>query len=255
MLTPPSSNCKNCNTQLLGPICHQCGQKAIQKRWSLPILSKQFVAQVTNIERGFLYTTKMLFKAPGKLISDYWNGRTVNYYNPFRYALILVTLTLLINLWLGIDDLLQASMEPRVVQDSFSLEQIQTADKQFNSWLNILVLLLIPFYALMTHLLFKKHGQNFAEHLIMNFFIAGQQSLISCFTQFIFYFFPSLIAGFMVFNWLVGLVYNSYVYRQTFKEAWSKTILKAFVVGVLGILVFFGLIIFASTLALLVTGG
>ena len=244
-------NCRNCGTELLGKICHQCGQKVIDQRWSTRAMFTQFLEQLTNIEHGFLYTGKWLFINPGQVIQDFWDRKTIRYFHPFRYILVWVAINLLINFWLGIDDMLQQSLQPAVVDQSFEQAQIDAADQKFDAWLNALVLLLLPVFALLTSWLFKKYRKNYAEHLIMNAYMMGQQSLITSFTHFIFYFFPALFVIYLPFNFLVGLVYNTYVLKQIFREALWKILLKAFVMGIIGLAVGFLLITLASTIALM----
>ncbi len=192
----------------------------------------------------------MLFKAPGKLIQDYWQRKTIAIYSPFRYLLIWVAINILINFWLGIDDLLQEYLEPDFVEEQFGQEAVASADQMFDTWLNALVLLLIPFISLLTKWFFPKGQKNYAEHLILNSFIVGHQSLITSFTHFIFYFIPSLFSIYIVFNFLVGLIYNTYVFKKVFKESFWITFGKAFLIGVIGVVVFVGLVTGASAVAL-----
>lgn len=249
-----SSACANCGVLLIGPICHECGQKQLPDRWTTKVLARQFVAQITNIEKGFLFTAQALFVAPGQFIRDYWNRKTIPAYNPFRYVLILLAINILINFWLGIDELLQESLTPDSVESQFGAERLAAADESFDRWLNALVLLILPVHALLTHWLFKRHGQNYAEHLIMNAFIMGEQALITSFTHFLFYFIPSLFPVYLLFNFAIGLGYNTYVYQDVFTETVWKCLGKAFVVGIIGILVFFGIVAGASVVALGVSG-
>ena len=219
-------------------------------RWTTQSLIGQFIQQLTNIERGFLYTAKVLFSDPAKIVKGYWQKKTINYYNPFRYLLIWLAINLLISFWLGIDDLLQAQLQPQFVEEDFSADQIAQADMQFDSWLNVLVLLLLPCIALATKLLFAKSQTNYAEHLIMNAFVLGQQSLITSFTHFAFALIPALFAIYIPFNFLVGIVYNSYVFKRVFDDPLWLTVLKAVAVGVIGTFIFAGFVGAASAIAL-----
>ena len=79
-----SSICINCQSILGGHICHECGQKRLEQRWSTPGLIRQFFEQLTNLERGFLFTIKELLVNPGQVVHNYWKGKTIPYYNPFR---------------------------------------------------------------------------------------------------------------------------------------------------------------------------
>ncbi len=238
----PTMECINCREILQGPVCHNCGQKVIDKRWTVKGLTTQFLQQLTNIEKGFTHTAVMLFKAPGKLITEYWRGKTLPYYNPFRYTLILVAINILTSIGLGIAEMIQRDFSSFENDSEFSSQQMLIAEQDLWNWLNLLVLLIIPAVALMTFLLFRSKKKNYAEHLIMNTYIYGQQSLITIVTNLIFVVFPSLFSGYMVFNFLIGLAYNSYIYMRTFKEAWWLVLIKALVVGVVGLIVLMGLI-------------
>ncbi|MBT8219481.1 MAG: DUF3667 domain-containing protein [Bacteroidia bacterium] len=246
-------HCANCGNQLYGFICHECGQKQVSERWSTPILVQQFIHQITNIERGFVFTIKELFKSPGRLIHNYWKGITVIYYNPFRYLLIWTAINLLITFWLGIDDMLQASMEPDFIEEQLGAEKMESADQQFDSWMNILVLLLIPIISVVTKWMFKNAKKNYAEHLILNSYIFGHQALITSITQFIFYFLPGLFSIYIVFNFAIGWIYNSYIFYNTFNEKIGTVVLKALVIGILGMLAFFVLVVIFSGMALLLS--
>ena len=251
---PKDQHCANCDTLLQGPVCHQCSQKYHDGRWTTKVLFAQFVQQLTNIERGFLYTAHAMLVEPAKLIRGYWERKTVLTYNPFRYVLILVAINILINFWLGIDDLLEASLTPDFVEEDFGEATVRAADEKLDAWFNALILLLIPFFALVTYGLFARHNNNYAEHLILNSFIMGEQSLITGFTHFIFYFFPSLFVIYLPFNFLIGLGYNTYVFRRLYHEGWWVTLGKAFLLGIAGLIVFFGIIAGASVVALGLSG-
>ena len=213
---------------------------------------EQLISQTTNFEKGILRTIKSLFTEPGKLITDYWNGKTVNYYNPFRYVLIWVAINVLVSFWIGLDDLIQQSIQTQIIPEE-EVGNMKNADRKFDSWLNFLVLLMLPFFSFLTYKFFPRKKKNYAEHLIMNSFMMGQQSLITSFTNLIFPIIPFHMAFFMIFNFLIGLAYNSYAFMQVFEEKMWKVIGKALLIGLLGLL-FFGVIIeVASRVALAVS--
>jgi len=242
--------CKHCQTPLEGSFCHKCGQPVIVGRWTAGKVFGKFLRQITDVEKGFLYTIRTLFTAPQTIIHNYWNGNTIKAYGPFRYAIIWTAINLLINFWLGIDQMLQQSLQPDMVTDEFSGQQIDSADQRFDAWLNMLVLLLIPVKSLITSWLFKKRAYNYGEHLILNTYVLGQQALITTFTQFIFYFFPFLMIAYIGFNFMIGWIYDSYVFKGVFKESWGWTVTKALLTGTLGLLAFALLIAGLSSLSL-----
>lgn len=247
---PSEAICKTCQTPLQGSICHNCGQRQIDKRWSLSILGTQFLNQLTNIENGFTYTIKGLFLFPGKLITDYWEGRTVKYYNPFRYLIILTAINVILAYWLNIDDILEPFFESSINSQDMLAESREKADQAFDSRMNLLVILLVPVHAFMTWLLFHNSKKNYAEHIIMNSFIAGQHAIIGTLPIVVLYLVPGTVSFFPLAGLLLGAIYNSYLYIQTFNERWWLAILKALAVGIFGIIVFSMFIILSSNLAM-----
>ena len=95
--------CKNCGSDRVAEFCSHCGQKTITSRYTTKSFFIKFLSAF-NLEKGFLYTIKMLFINPGELINSYWEGKTKSYYNPLNYLLILIGAGTVLILWLGIFD-------------------------------------------------------------------------------------------------------------------------------------------------------
>lgn len=238
--------CQTCSKPLQGQYCHHCGQKYYSSRWSVQKIAQHIVHIITDVEKGFWHTIHILVVNPGKVMNDYWRGSTIPYYPPFRYALIWLAISLLINFSFGLDEMLREQMDPILAQQGLVLPEAQAeqrANAQFNQFLNILVFLLIPFSSFLTYLFFRKKEKNYAEHLIMNTYILGQQSVFSSLTQFLFIAVPSLIIYFHPINlFVVGIGYNTYVYRSTFKVSLGNALWKASIVAILSLLLLFLLI-------------
>ncbi len=164
--------------------------------------------------------------------------------------LIWTAINLLINFWLGIDDIINEQMQPPSLEREFGAVELEAADQHFDNWLNALVIVQLPVFALLTKWLFSKANNNYAENLILISFLMGEQAVISSFVQFIFYFIPLLFIIFIPFTFLWGWAYNTYVFQRVFKEKTWTTTLKALLIGVIGIIVFFGLITLAQEVAL-----
>lgn len=253
METTTRTACANCGTHLHGPVCHNCGQKHIRSRWTLGVLIEQFFSQLSNIESGFIYTLHALISKPGELIQDYWRGKTKIYYNPFRFMIILVGFNLLLGFLIGVDDLMQATFQPEELEAQMGTENVIEADMKFDSWLNVLVLLLLPVHALSSRWLFGRHGKNYGEHLIANAYCMGQQAFLSSAFMLVAYVFPVLFIAFLPVNFVLGFVYNGYVFSQTFGEGKFSSFSKTFLQGILGLSVFFALLLIFSFLALFFT--
>jgi hypothetical protein len=242
--------CRNCGEHLRGTICHRCGQPRMEGRWQTTVLIEQFIHHVTNIEKGFTYTIIKLLTAPGELIREYWKGKTIRAYNPFRFVLICVAASVLLNFLLGIDDLLQETLQPQMIQDEFGPDRVAAADQSFDSWLNVLVLLLIPFNSIVTYYLFNQHKHNYAEHLIMNSYSLGIQGALGIIVMLVFMLMPDWILAYLGINLLVGIGYNTYLFRHVFSVSWTSGLAKAVVVSLASLIVYFLLVVLFSAIAL-----
>ena len=75
--------CKNCGSENIESFCPKCGQKTYTERYTL----KSFfgiIMHTFDIKKGFFHTLKMLFIDPGKIVHEYLNGRTKDYFNPLK---------------------------------------------------------------------------------------------------------------------------------------------------------------------------
>jgi hypothetical protein len=213
------------------------------------------VSYLTDIEAGFLHTVLRLFSQPGQVVLDYWRGKTVCYYEPFRYLVLWTAFTVLLNFALGVDDLMQARFQPPNLEQQLGAERIAVADQQFDSWLNLLTLLLLPVNSLATYVLFRRHRKTFGEHLILHCFVMGQLALIGGVSQLVLILDPNLLDTFLIGSVALGILYNTYALRGIFAEGWPITLAKAALVNVVSLASYAALVGGASLLALRLGGG
>lgn len=244
------TRCRNCRAPVSGAYCHQCGQRVIVGRWTAGDMLRLFVHTVTDLEAGFVRTVRDLFRRPAQVVSDYWRGKTVCYYAPFRYFLLWFALSLLINFWLGIDDLLQAALQPEALERELGVDRLNDADRLFDSWLNLVGIVLLPVNSLSTFLLFRKQRRTYGEHLILNGFAMGQLALISCLTNVALFLMPTMVIGYLVLSLALGIGYNAFVLTPLFRQGWKMTLAKATVQGVVGVAAFAALTTLATAIAL-----
>jgi hypothetical protein len=147
-----SRQCASCGEPRTGPYCAQCGQREMQGRHTLRSMIGGALGRLLNLERGFVHTAWKLTVAPGAVIRDFLAGRTVRYAHPFGYLLIAVAAFALLAQPLG------------VVTGGGN-------DRVF-------VLLLVPFVAGVSRLLFWRAELCFAEHLIVGMYAFGHIVLL-----------------------------------------------------------------------------
>jgi len=230
--------CKNCGAHFQGSYCNNCGQKVIEERNTL----KHFFTitfDTFDIHRGVLYTAKLLFTNPGKLINDYLGGKTRDYYNPLKYLLIIAGLYALLMIWLNVID---ANIE--ISNELFQMEEEETKLQSFlnlyvKKYLNLIPILVLPFWSLSAKWILRKRKLYYAEYLIINCFLHAQYLLIIGAISLVLFPFPSLSKYIMLFGAVIIFAYYSYAFKSIFRFSILKSIFSSLAVILLGIILFY----------------
>lgn len=77
-------NCLNCNTEVQGRYCQNCGQENIEPKETVWHLVSHFFQDITHFDGKFFSTVKYLVIKPGFLSREYMVGKRVSYVNPIR---------------------------------------------------------------------------------------------------------------------------------------------------------------------------
>lgn len=81
------TNCLNCDAQVDGRYCKNCGQENIEPKQTLWHLITHFFNDITHFDSKFFVTMKTLLFKPGFLTSEYVKGRRKKYLDPIRMYL------------------------------------------------------------------------------------------------------------------------------------------------------------------------
>lgn len=76
--------CLNCNAELIGRFCQNCGQENIEPHETVWSLVSHFFADITHFDGKFFSTVKYLIARPGFLSKEYIAGRRASYLHPIR---------------------------------------------------------------------------------------------------------------------------------------------------------------------------
>ncbi|SHI79744.1 DUF3667 domain-containing protein [Aquimarina spongiae] len=249
--------CKNCGHSYSGNFCNYCGQKRIAERWTLKKLINNAATAIFNLEKGFFYTFKKLLIQPGKVIQEYLEGNTVNYANPFRYALIGIAINVFCMLTFGVWDF-QVEAMVEIYKD---LGIIQTPEKEVEmrgyfkfatKFMNLLPFLLVPFISLSSKIFLERHKLYYAEHFIMNTFMLGQSTIYGALNAIVFYFIPEFFGLMLV----LGFSIAAFIYSQIFRDMFGKKQIIGFLLGlVIYCFGFFFFGIFMSIISIIVVIG
>lgn len=223
--------CKNCGAALHGNYCCACGQKVITERITIRHIFNELFNIITNVDRGFLYTIKMLFVAPGKMIRNYLNGQTQRYYHPMRYLIFMIAISVAVTLSLGVFDRQQSEIQSIVngPQNEKAIAVQQQINEEVKKYLNLIPLLMIPLLAFFSRSFFGKKHWNYAENLVLHAFIQGQLALIGTPLILIFGLFPVINTVVLLWSVLaIGILYGTYVFRQFFQVSTFQAFIKYF---------------------------
>jgi len=225
--------CKNCGNNYEGNFCPSCGQRYIDKRFTLKDSIAWLFASVFNLERGFLPTTIQLITKPGVTIRNYLSGITIPYAHPFRFVFIWSTVSAILTVYLGIFDESTAAITQTTSEDLNYSAQQQEFMARYNefikNYLAFVTMGMIPITSFFTYLLFKKKGFNYAENLVMQAYATGSSVVIGLPVIILYYFLddPNL---FIMIIMLLSLVVVTRVYKLFFKvnvfQAFIKYILS-----------------------------
>lgn len=233
------AHCKNCGIELQGKFCSDCGQKHITERITVRRIFSELFASLTNLEKGFWYTFKMLIINPGAVVREFIQGNTVRYYSPLRYLLLWITISVGLSLFTGLYDQQQATMqemtgysqkEEVAAKQREAQQQIQT---EVRKYLTFIPLLILPFMGLASYWVFRRRGQNYAEHLVLNAFAYGQTTAIGIPVMLLILVFPALLPYLFFKIILLSVAYYAYLYRSFFRIRIGGAIVKALFTNVL----------------------
>ena len=234
--------CKNCGQNLAenDQFCGRCGQKVIMERLSLKNLLSNLIQLITNLERGLFYTVKELTLRPYSVINQFISGKTKPFYGPLRFLILWVTLAVVVNISLGLYDQQQATMTDFFLQqeDQDVIARQKKISDFFKKYANIIPLLIVPFTSLMSSLLLKKRSFNYAEHLVMNAYLAGFTSILGVIYLLFFWVFSIPVFEGLFFTTFINYGYYSWAYKKIFSYHLLSTLFRTALILFLGFLMF-----------------
>lgn len=206
-----STICKNCGNVFEGNYCNNCGQKAETHAIDASFVAHDLQHGLFHFEGGMVYSAKELFTRPGNSIREYIEGKRKRHYKPISMLIVIATFYGVLYHLMDIDIFVQ-------IQDEKLVDY-----QMFNEWIahhfSIITLVLLPILAFTSHLLFKKQGYNFTEHLILNSFYSCQKLFIRVLLLPVFLLLePETIV--IVMRWLliIDLFLMFWTYMQFFNE-------------------------------------
>jgi hypothetical protein len=157
--------CKNCSRESDGKFCPDCGQLLETHRITFSHLLHEVFHLFTHLDTGFLYTLKMLATQPGKMQRVYVEGHRAKHQKPFSLFFICASVLAVAVYWF--------------TKGKQPTEQIMIAHNKFlQSYYVLTHIVLLPFYAFVAWLLFKKSHYNYAEILLLTMYTVSFMFII-----------------------------------------------------------------------------
>lgn len=253
--------CPNCSSPYTEQqdFCGRCGQKLRLPRLTTRMLLRELWNTMTNLERGFFFTLRELWLRPGETLRHYWDGARVNYYPPLRFVFLIVAASTALMLVSGFYDKVVTDAQQGIYegfnnegQDPQVAEMQAKFQQQVKKYTHVLALLMMPFIAFFTRLFFRKHGRNFAEHLIAVSYFTAAITAISIFSYAFFLFFPEQLGYLIPFSLLVTFGFFTYAFKHTFKIGWWSAFWRSVLSYLLG---YFGFMILGMIVGIVVALG
>lgn len=244
------NNCPNCNQIIAENFCSNCGQKKY-KRIDRKYLWEEVQYTILHTNKGFLYSVKNIIKNPGKTAREFIDGNRVNHYKPILLAFVLSGISAFISYKIiGLQKIMSDFYAKQHMNSQF-MNDYMSFTSSYNS---IMMLLLIPFFALITKLAFRKWGQNYYEHAVMNAYILSFYTLVNISILYpITYLFKSNV------DLIIPLISMSmltipFILVWFFKGFYSDKPLKS-IIGRILLTVLFTIVFFIFLIIALVIGG
>lgn len=235
--------CINCQQEVTGTYCSNCGQRSTVKRISLREGWNDFWSRVYGFDGMFPRTLRDLTLRPGVAARKFIDGNRVQYYGPVGYFFLMVTLFLIVASIIGVD-----------IREFYSISQSTLAPKpkpgsgqeEFNKMVmdfvadntRILAFAMIPFNALASrYFLFRKSGLNYLEHTVMPFYLTGHIYWLNIASLVVYKLTSSFALHFIIGP--ITFFYFAYAYTTfiNYQAKW-KSFIKGLLVYAIGMFLF-----------------
>jgi len=220
-------NCTNCNSNLHGEFCSNCGQSQELKRINGQYIFSE-ISSVLNFDKGILYTIKELLIRPGISVRKFILEDRRRLVRPIIFIIITSLVYTIAQQWLHFED---GYVNYSGGDDSATVAIFSWVQKNYG-YSNILMAIFIAFWI---KVFFRTYDYNFFEILILLCFVMGIGMLV--YTAFgVFEGLTNIkvlhIGGF------IGFLYAPWAIGRFFDKDKKINYLKGFVSYFLGFLTF-----------------
>jgi ribosomal protein L37E len=221
------NSCVHCSKNIHENFCSNCGQKRY-KRIDRKYIWDEIQYTTIHVNKGFFYSIKNIMKNPGKTARAYIAGDRVSHYKPISLAFILASISAVISInVVELYKMMGEVMYNNKMSSSFG-DEIMPFVNKYNSYM---MLLFVPIMAIFTRFIFRKWGNNFYEHVVINAIGISHYLVITILVMYpIVYFLksdPALCVKITYFSFLLIPIYMAIFFKGFYPEySWKTIILK-----------------------------
>ena len=238
--------CPNCQSELQGNYCHNCGQKQ-HGRITLRFIFNELFKHVFDLESPFINTVKGLTIRPGTTCLEYVNGKRKSFTSPIQFLIITLTVHFIIYYLLDLSYVEMSGINEQGI-DGTSSATLKSVNGNIGDFISenmkALMLLYIPTYAFFTSIFFQRKTYNFSENLILATYLQAYSYLYQIAFLFLLYIDPNmlllmLLVDFAYYTWAVLRFFKSNIFVGALKCLIITTLSYIMAFGVGGSLTFF----------------
>jgi hypothetical protein len=217
------SQCANCQSDLSGAFCPNCGQRDIDLERPIWNLVGDLLKETFEVDGRMAVTLKTLFLNPGKLTSEFLAGRRQTYTSPLRLYLAISISFFILAAWAaGSGYLLEPGQDPgfdAAVQARFLSDDLPR-----------LMFVLLPVFALLLKAVYRE--RMYFDHLIFSLHLHSAAYVV----------FALILpleepAGEQIFSLVLQLALFAYflayfvvALRRVYRSSWPAVALKSIAV-------------------------
>jgi hypothetical protein len=167
------AQCRNCGAELEGKYCGNCGQKVAALNPSLRDLLHDLTHEFLHLDGKIFRTTRLLLTRPGFLTREYFQGRRARYVSPIRLYLVFSVIFFATSALIDTEPVFRPEdeVEAGPLGRLLGLENLpaeranELANEASTHWMPRAMFLLVPLCAGLIHLVTRKTGQHYPQHL------------------------------------------------------------------------------------------
>jgi hypothetical protein len=171
---PAPDACYNCAAPLAGAYCAECGQKALPLNPGVHDLLHDVTHEMLHVDGKIFQSVWKLLAAPGFLTREQFQGRRARWISPLRlyliFSLVYFAMTsvvpasaMRVHITSSSDQETSQELQKLGFQSEHELQEaVQHARSK---WAPRVMFLLVPLFAWLVHLAYRRTGRNYPQHL------------------------------------------------------------------------------------------